>query len=98
MRTRSYRCAMFIAELFLAVASHSWSSAAKAKPAAQKPNILFFVLDDVGIDQMSVFGYGGATAPRVPNVEAIANSGVRFRNFWTKPEDSHWGLSQFPCG
>ena len=25
-----------------------------------RPNILFIIMDDVGIDQMSIFGYGGA--------------------------------------
>ncbi len=39
---------------------------ASARPPPERPNILFFVLDDVGIDQMKVFGYGGATPPRTP--------------------------------
>jgi hypothetical protein len=37
------------------------------------PNILFFILDDVGIDQMQSFGYGGATPPETPNINAIAD-------------------------
>lgn len=61
---------------------------ATARPPAERPNILFFVLDDVGIDQMKVFGYGGATPPRTPNIDAIAASGLAFRNFWTMPECS----------
>src|SRR5215468_3122834 len=52
------------------------------------PNILFFIMDDVGIDQMKVFGYGGDTAPRTPNIDAIAKAGVRFRNTWSMPECS----------
>jgi hypothetical protein len=52
------------------------------------PNILFFILDDVGMDQMKVFGYGGPTPPRTPNIDAIARAGVGFRNFWTMPECS----------
>ncbi len=63
-------------------------STAQAQPRGDPPNILYFVLDDVGIDQMRVFGYGGATAPRTPNIDAIAKAGVAFRNFWTMPECS----------
>jgi len=52
------------------------------------PNIIFFILDDVGIDQMQSFGYGGATPPQLPNIAAIANAGVSFRNMWAMPECS----------
>ena len=62
-------------------------AAAAAEPP-ERPNILFIVLDDVGMDQMKVFGYGGATAPRTPNINAIAEHGVAFRNFWAMPECS----------
>ncbi len=54
-------------------------------PASQAPNILFVVLDDLGVDQLPVFGYGGATAAQTPNIDAIARAGVRFRNAWTMP-------------
>ena len=76
------------AAIVLASACLGWLVPAAAKPPGSPPNILFFVLDDVGIDQMKVFGYGGATAPRTPNIDAIAHAGVRFRNFWTMPECS----------
>lgn len=52
------------------------------------PNILFIIMDDVGIDQMKIFGYGGSTPPRTPNIKAIARAGVRFRNVWAMPECS----------
>lgn len=52
------------------------------------PSMLFIIMDDVGIDQMKLFGYGGATPPRTPNIDAIARAGVRFRNFWAMPECS----------
>jgi arylsulfatase A-like enzyme len=54
----------------------------------QKPNILFIIMDDVGIDQMRTFGYGGLTPPHTPNIDAIANQGVKFRNAWAMPECS----------
>jgi hypothetical protein len=62
--------------------------------AGNRPNILFVVMDDVGIDQMRVFGYGGPTIPplvmppRTPNIDAVAHAGVRFRNVWSMPECS----------
>ncbi|HWS95737.1 MAG TPA: sulfatase-like hydrolase/transferase, partial [Candidatus Methylomirabilis sp.] len=52
------------------------------------PNILFIIMDDVGIDQMKIFGYGGATPPATPNIDSIAHAGVRFRNTWAMPECS----------
>ena len=55
------------------------------------PNILFIILDDVGIDQMRIFGYGGLrpnSAPVTPNIDVIARAGVRFRNTWSMPECS----------
>ncbi|HWL28274.1 MAG TPA: sulfatase-like hydrolase/transferase, partial [Burkholderiaceae bacterium] len=59
--------------------------------AAQGPNILFVIMDDVGIDQMKVFGYGGIreeAGPDLPNIDAVAHAGVRFRNTWSMPECS----------
>lgn len=45
-------------------------------------------MDDVGIDQMKSFGYGGATPPSMPNMDVVASAGVRFRNTWSMPECS----------
>ncbi|MBX3028174.1 sulfatase-like hydrolase/transferase [bacterium] len=42
-------------------------------------------MDDVGIDQMEAFGYGGGTPPSMPNIGAIAGHGIRFRNAWAMP-------------
>lgn len=52
------------------------------------PNILFIVMDDVGIDQMEVFGYGGFNPPKLPNMNTIAMKGVRFSNTWSMPSCS----------
>lgn len=53
-----------------------------------QPNILFVIMDDVGIDQMSAFGYGGAQPPSMPTIDTIADAGIRFRNTWSMPECS----------
>jgi hypothetical protein len=52
---------------------------------ARTPNILFVIMDDVGIDQMRTFGYGGATPPSTPSIDQIAGAGVRFQNTWAMP-------------
>ncbi|MDP2319742.1 MAG: sulfatase-like hydrolase/transferase [Acidobacteriota bacterium] len=59
-------------------------SAERQAPAAP-PNILFIVMDDVGIDQMKVFGYGDDTLPRTPTIDQISHAGVRFGNAWAMP-------------
>jgi arylsulfatase A-like enzyme len=53
-------------------------------------------MDDVGIDQMTSFGYSGVPgeagpnniAALMPNIDAVAHAGVRFRNAWSMPECS----------
>ncbi len=52
-------------------------------------------MDDVGIDQMKVFGYGGTVGPDLPNIDAVAHAGVRFRNTWSMPECSPGRASFF---
>ena len=56
----------------------------------QPPNILFIIMDDVGIDQMRAFGYGGGTPPRTPNIDRLASTGIRFRNTWSMPACTNW--------
>ena len=53
--------------------------------AKSTPNILFIIMDDVGIDQMKSFGYGGQTPAAMPNIDALAKKGIRFRNNWSMP-------------
>lgn len=70
----------------LAVATTNFSQQVAAQTS--KPNILFFILDDVGIDQLSVFGNGGLLPARTPNLNFIAKRGVKFTNVWALPECS----------
>ncbi len=70
------------------------------RPQPSPPNILFVIMDDVGIDQMTVFGYGGVgpfdvrdsdeqrptlRSPELPNIDSIAQQGIMFRNTWAMP-------------
>jgi hypothetical protein len=81
-------CAMLATLACVAALAAGCSDRAGSSPEEQPPNILFVALDDVGVDQMQSFGYGGATPPAVPNLDAIAAAGVRFRNTWSTPECS----------
>jgi len=69
---------------FFYLAPEAAFSAVKPSP----PNILFVIMDDVGIDQMPSFGYGGKSPASMPVIDEIARSGIRFRNNWTNPSCS----------
>ncbi len=56
-----------------------------------RPNILFVVMDDIGIDAASwqPFGWNAApNPPLMPVMQAIADDAVSFTNFWATPECS----------
>ena len=53
--------------------------------SADLPNILLVVADDVGVDQLASFGFGGIDPPAVPTIDSLANDGVRFANTWSMP-------------
>jgi hypothetical protein len=72
--------------LILATAIGGCGGDSSSTPAKVGPNILLVIMDDVGIDQMKSFGYGGDTPPSLPNIDAVASAGVRFRNVWSMPE------------
>tara|TARA_R110001606_G_scaffold111327_2_gene237790 strand:+ start:29026 stop:31293 length:2268 start_codon:yes stop_codon:yes gene_type:complete len=63
--------------------------------AEAPPNFLLVVVDDVGIDQWRLFGYGGYTPAQTPNIDAIAQGGVRFQNLWSMPACSNGRAALF---
>jgi len=65
----------FIATLLAAGAFSSLANAADA-PAA-RPNVIVFLSDDVG---WAEFGFQGCQDIPTPNIDSIANSGVKFTN------------------
>src|SRR6516165_1926292 len=69
-------------------ASTDASPASTSKGQARRPNILFIIMDDVGIDQLTIFGYGGLDPAATPNIDAIARAGVLFRDVWAMAECS----------
>lgn len=88
MTKRLFRSASVVALAATAalLTSCSDSGSGGDKQVSAKPNILFIVLDDLGVDQMTSYGYGGASPPRTPNLTAIAHAGVQFRNAWAMPD------------
>jgi len=49
------------------------------EPKADAPNVIIFLLDDVGFAQVGSFG----ALIETPNIDALANNGLRFNNFHT---------------
>jgi len=50
-----------------------------------KPNLILIIADDVGVDQLSSFGFGGLQPPATPTITSLAASGVSFTNTWSMP-------------
>ena len=58
----------------------------QAQSSPPKPNILFIIMDDVGIDQLKSFN---PTSPGVtPVMDLLVQKGVSFNNCWMMPECS----------
>src|SRR5204862_5389884 len=55
--------------------------------AASQTNILLLIADDYGADSSSLYNStnNGASLPPTPNIEALARSGVVFRNAYANP-------------
>ena len=58
--------------------------AALCSSAPAQDNVLLIVLDDVGVDYVGCYGEAAHPA-NTPNIDALADQGVLFRNFWTAP-------------
>src|SRR5947209_6143798 len=86
------RLARTLLAILIGVLISTWWSvregAGALAEAASKPNILFIIMDDVGIDQMKVFGFGGSVPASLPNINLIGRKGVMFTNAWAMPECS----------
>lgn len=49
--------------------------------AARHPNVVIFYADDIGVGDVSAYGYGGLIT--TPNIDALASQGMLFRNAHT---------------
>ena len=79
------KCSLVSGLALLVLACGTPCAARGIDPIDRTPNILFVIMDDVGIDQMRSFGYGGATPPSMPSIDQIAHAGIRFHNTWAMP-------------
>lgn len=57
----------------------------QAPEPGSKPNLILIIADDVGVDQLSSFGFGGLQPPATPTIGNLAASGVSFTNTWSMP-------------
>ena len=64
--------------------------------AAEKPNILLIMSDDVGITNISAYG-DGLVGYRTPNIDRIANEGMRFTDYYAE-QSCTAGRSAFITG
>ncbi len=71
------------------------SEVRKDAKSKRLPNIVLVIMDDIGIDQWSLFGYGGGTPAATPNIDAIAGGGVSFHNMWSMPACSNGRAALF---
>ena len=56
------------------------AAASAPAPAADKPNILILWGDDIGISNLSCYS-DGLMGYRTPNIDRIADEGVRFTDY-----------------
>src|SRR5262245_55267461 len=60
----------------------SQSSLCAADTPVRKPNILFILADDLGLDGVSCYG---ADKRKTPNIDKLAASGTRFETCYSAP-------------
>jgi arylsulfatase len=68
---------MILSILLAAIAVPPYAKATADKPAAEKPNFIFFIADDISQDD---FGCYGHPTLKTPNTDKLAASGMRFDN------------------
>src|SRR5437879_9340831 len=66
------------------VASPGALLAAEQKSTADKPNIIFILADDLGLDGVGCYG-SDLYKTQTPNIDALAKTGVRFEACYAEP-------------
>ena len=51
---------------------------ATAAPAADKPNIVFILTDNLGYGEIGCYGGGVTRGAATPRIDSLANDGMRF--------------------
>ena len=60
---------------------------ANQQQAAQPPNFLILIADDMGVETLQSYGIGEITA-FTPNLDRLAQGGMQFNNHWVQPSCS----------
>ena len=68
-------------QMLLAATAMTAASAASASAQESRPNIIVILVDDMGFSDLGAFG----GEIRTPNLDALANKGVKFTNFHATP-------------
>jgi arylsulfatase A len=66
----------------VALAALQSGRARAAEPPPPRPNIIFVLADDLGLDGVSAYG---ADSHRTPNIDALAATGIRFDTAYAAP-------------
>jgi arylsulfatase A-like enzyme len=75
------RRSILLGSTAFAAASALWTSAAQAQAAqAQKPNILFMLVDNLGYGELGVYGGGATRGAPTPRIDRLASEGLRLTN------------------
>ena len=60
------------------------SAASAMRVDSAKPNVLFIIADDLGVEQLASFKIGSEPAV-TPNLDRLARQGMSFSNVWAQP-------------
>ena len=66
------------------IAASAVSCSTENKNQSEKPNIVYIVLDDMGFGDLGCYGSSIST----PNIDALAQNGIRYVNYFTSPLSS----------
>jgi arylsulfatase A-like enzyme len=69
--------------VWLLIAAFALPLVSDARPAVEKPNIIFIMLDDLGKEWVECYG---GEAGLTPNVSKLAAEGMRFDNAYSMPQ------------
>ncbi|MEI0567988.1 arylsulfatase [Brachyspira pulli] len=66
------------------IAASAVSCSTENKNQSEKPNIVYIVLDDMGFGDLGCY----ASSISTPNIDALAQNGIRYVNYFTSPLSS----------
>lgn len=82
MAKRSFHTLLSVAALITSFSTTALSSPAMATTAGDgRPNVVMIVVDDMGFSDLGAFG----SEIQTPNLDKLANNGVKLSNFHTTP-------------